>query len=101
VNEDCLGPDEAKVKLSRCLSDGLAIFTRHFREELINDGLTTEDVLTVCRSGAIRMAPEKDIKTGRWKYRIEGINADRRKIAVVFTLRSEDAVMITVFERTS
>ena len=27
------------------------------------DDLTTEDVLTVCRSGAIIMAPEKDIKT--------------------------------------
>jgi hypothetical protein len=46
------------------------------------------------------MAPEKDIKTGTWKYRIEGVTADRRQVAVVFTFRLEQAVFITVFERT-
>jgi hypothetical protein len=43
---------------------------------LSNDDLTTEDILAVCRSGAIVMASEKDIKTGQWKYRIEGITAE-------------------------
>ena len=47
------------------------------------------------------MGPEKDIKTGHWKYRIEGITVDRRQLAVVFTFRTELAVFITVFERTS
>jgi hypothetical protein len=65
-----------------------------------NDDLTTEDVLAICRAGVIIMAPEKDIKTGKWKYRIEGLTADRRQVAVVFTFRTEQAVLITVFERT-
>ena len=60
-----------------------------------------QDVLVVCRSGAIVMAPEKDIRTGQWKYRIEGINLERRRVAVVFTFRAESAVLITVFERTA
>jgi len=46
------------------------------------------------------MSPEKDLKTGQWKYRIEGITADRRKVAVVFTFSLERAIFITVFERT-
>jgi len=67
---------------------------------LAADDLSTPDVLTVSRSGAIIAAPEKDIRTGQWKYRIEGIAADRRFIAVVFTFASERAILITVFERT-
>ncbi len=75
------------------------MYSRHFRDKL-DDDLTTQDVLAVCRSGAIIMSPEKDLKTGQWKYRIEGITADRRKVAVVFTFSLERAIFITVFERT-
>ena len=95
-----LSGDRAKARLNRCLEDGAVLYSRHFRDELVNDDLSMEDVLVVCRSGAIMMAPEKDIRTGRWKYRIEGFNADRRTVAVVFTFRTERAVFITVFERT-
>jgi hypothetical protein len=45
------------------------------------------------------MSPEKDIRTGEWKYRIEGFTAERRPIAVVFSFRSDATVFITVFER--
>jgi len=72
--------------------------TRHFRDELANDDLTMEDVLSVCRSGAVILEPEKDIKTGQWKYRIEGTTADLRRVAIVFAFKSELAVFITVFE---
>jgi hypothetical protein len=47
------------------------------------------------------MSPEQDIKTGQWKYRIEGTNADECRVAVVFTFRHEQAVFITVFKRIS
>jgi hypothetical protein len=101
VSDAPLSKDRAKAALNRCLNEGSVIYSQHFREELANDDLTTEDILAVCRSGAVLMAPEKDIKTGQWKYRIEGITADRRQVAVVFTFRSETAVFITVFERIS
>ncbi len=45
------------------------------------------------------MAPEQDIKTGQWKYRIEGRAADRDHVAVVFTFRDDMAVFITVSKR--
>ncbi len=77
------------------------MYTRHFREELANDDLTMGDVLTVCKSDSVVAAPDKDIKTGQWKYRIEGLTADRRKIAVVFTFRVERADFITILKRWS
>jgi uncharacterized DUF497 family protein len=101
VRDAPLAKDRAKAKLNRCLDEGAVVYSLHFREELANDNLTTQDILTVCRSGAIIMAPEKDIKTGQWKYRIEGMTADGREVAVVFTFRPELAVFITVFERIS
>ena len=76
--EALLTNDRTKAKLNRCLNEGAIIYSKHFRAELANDDPTTEDILAVCRFGAMIMAPEKDIKTGQWKYRIEGITVDRR-----------------------
>ena len=100
MSDHPLGNDQAKAEINRCLEEGFVTYSRHFRDELANDALSTEDVLTVCRSGAVIIAPEKDIRTGQWKYRIEGATADGRNVAVVFAFTSERAVLITVFERT-
>ena len=95
-----LSRDRAKAKLNRCLEDGTVVYTQHFRDDLAIDDLTMEDVLAVCRSGAVIMEPEEDIRTGHWKYRMEGTTADLRRVAMVFTFRPELAVCITVFEVT-
>ena len=95
-----LTKDRAKIQLNLCLDDGFVVYTRHFKEELASDGLTTEDALAVCHSGVIQMAPEKDIRTGDWKYMIEGYTADHDNVALVFTLKPErKAVFITAFKR--
>lgn len=100
MHNEPLGKAQAKTQLNRCLSEGSVIYSKHFRQELANDRLTTEDILAVCKSGAIIMAPEKDIKSGNWKYRIEGLSPEGLKLALVFTFRPNMAVLITVFERT-
>jgi hypothetical protein len=97
VTDAPLTRDRAKAKLNDCFEGGAVIYSRHFREELANDSLTTGDVLMVCKSGAIIMAPEKDLKTGNWKYRIEGSTADHDHVAVVFAFTRDLAVLITVF----
>ena len=68
MNDDCLNRDQAKSKLKRCIEDGIVVYSKHFRDELANDDLTMQDVLSVCSSGAIIKVPEQDIKTGSWKY---------------------------------
>jgi hypothetical protein len=84
VRDVPLGKDAAKARLNHCVESGTVILSKHFRDELANDSLTIQDVFEVARSGAIVLAPEKDIRTGDWKYRIEGITECRR-VAVVFT----------------
>lgn len=101
MRDEPLTKDQAKAALNSCLEDGAVVYTRHFRDELANDDLTMEDVLVVCRSGAIVRVPETDIRTGEWKYRIEGSTAEHRQIAVVFCIRPGATVFITVFERTT
>jgi hypothetical protein len=100
VKDAPLTKAQAKAHLNLSLDDGFVIYTRHFKDELARDGLTMEDVLAICHSGVVLMAPEKDIRTGDWKYRIEGCTADREDVALIFTLKPErKAVFITAFKR--
>lgn len=90
--------DQAKSQLIRCLAVGTVRLTGHFREELTKDELVLGDVLAVCRSGAVVRAPEPDLRTGEWIYRLEGRTVDDDRIAVVFKLEGERAVFITVWK---
>jgi hypothetical protein len=94
----CLKRQEALDLLHRCLEEGEIAPTRHFREELANESITFEDAWIVLRSGSIYAEPEVDIRTGDWKYRIEGFEPDGKWMAVVFTFQSmERALLITIF----
>jgi hypothetical protein len=84
LQDEPLTRDRAKSALAVFIEDGTVSYTRHFREELAKDDLTIEDVLAVCRSGAIVLPPENG-----------------RAIAVVFALIPKVCVFITVFERTA
>ena len=51
-----------------------------------------------CVGGRIFDAPEPDIKTGEWKYRIEGHEPGGKWLAIVFSFKTvERAFLITVF----
>ncbi len=50
------------------------------------------------RHGHIYDASEKDIKTGEWKYRMEGPEPDGKWTVIVFSFKTVDiAFLITVF----
>jgi hypothetical protein len=89
---------EALDLLHHCLEEGEIVPSRHFRDELANESVTFEDAWIVLRSGAIYDEPEQDIKTGEWKYRVEGHEPDGKWMAVVLTFKSTDrALLITIF----
>lgn len=92
-------PDIALDMLRDCLGNGGSVIPGgHFRDELRKEGLTLPDAWLVLRSGCIYNAPECDIKTGEWKYTIEGLTADGIWLAVVFSFKHVDkAYLITVF----
>lgn len=92
-------PDIALDMLRGCLgSDGAVIPGRHFLDELNNEGLTVPDAWLVLKSGTIYRPPESDIRSGEWKYTIEGFTVDGIWLAIVFSFKHVDkAYLITVF----
>ena len=94
----CRTLQEATDLLRFCLEDGEVIYGPHFRTELEAERLTIEDARVVLRSGAIYNAPEPDIKSGEWKYRIEGVEPGGKWVCIVFSFKTiERAFLITVF----
>jgi hypothetical protein len=67
-------------------------------KELANEGLSIEDAWSVLRRGRIFKPPEQDIKTGEWKYRVEGKEPGGREIAIVLCFKTVDKTfLITIF----
>jgi uncharacterized DUF497 family protein len=94
--------EDARALLHHCLEEGRIISTRHFREELANEQLTFEDAWTVLRSGTLYQEPDQDLKTGEWKYRVEGYEPGGKWLVVVVCFKTLDtAALITVFSVTS
>lgn len=95
---ECANSQEAVDLLHHCLEQGDILEGRHFREELRKEGLVIEDAYVVLRSGFIYEPPEIDIKTGEWKWRIEGPELDGRWLMIVFSFKTVDrAFLITVY----
>ena len=94
----CLTRAEAVDLVRHCLTDGRVIPGKHFREELANEGLDIQDALNVLKAGRVFQEPEPDIRTGDWKYRMEGTDLEGGPLAVVFCFKDEaTGFLITVF----
>jgi hypothetical protein len=94
----CQTIQEAIDLLHYCLGDGEVKHGTHFREELAKEKLSYEDAWGVLLRGRIFDPPEQDIKTGEWKYRIEGREAGGKWVAIIFSFKTIDrAFLITVF----
>jgi hypothetical protein len=93
-----LSRTEAVDLVRHCLSSGRVIPGKHFREELANEGLDILDAHYVLRTGNIFQEPEPDIRSGDWKFRMEGTDLEGKPLAVVFCFKDEaTGFLITVF----
>lgn len=90
---------EAQDLLRFCLQGGGEIVPgRHFRDELAAEGLTFEDAWVVLKTGIVCDPPEPDIKTGEWKFRVEGHEPGGKWIVIVFSFKTiSRAFLITIF----
>jgi hypothetical protein len=94
----CLRLQESTDLLRFCIEQGEVVWGKHFKEELSKEGISLTDAWWVLRRGRIFDAPEPDIKTGEWKYRIEGHEPGGKWLAIVFSFKTvERAFLITVF----
>jgi hypothetical protein len=93
-----LKTQDAEDLLHFCLEQGEVRYGSHFKQELQNEGVALPDAWDVLRRGRIFGPPEQDIKTGEWKYRVEGYEPDGKWLAIVFCFKNvEAAFLITVF----
>jgi hypothetical protein len=90
---------EAIDLLHFCLEgDGEIIPGRHFREQLIEEGLTFEDAWMVLTTGRIYRPAEHDVATGEWKYSVEGCESGGKWLVIVFSFKTiARAFLITIF----
>ncbi len=95
---DSLGLQEAVDLLHHCLEQGEVRPSYHFRQELKNEGLELVDAWRVMKAGRIFRPPEHDVKTGEWKYAVEGHVPDGKWLVIVFSFKSLDqAFLITAW----
>ena len=89
---------DAEERMHHCLESGAVVAGRHFRQELANEGISLQDAWIVLHQGHIYDAPEMNVKTGEWNYRMEGPEPDGKWVAIVFSFKAVDiAFMITAF----
>jgi hypothetical protein len=80
------------------MDSGSVRIGKHFRDELQNEKKTMLEAEFVMLGGAVYEAPELDVRTREWKYRIEGYDFDGTWLAIVFTFKDRrSAFLITVF----
>lgn len=77
------------------LSNGDTNPTNHFKDRLKERKVTMQDVLHIFKTGKIIDPPDLDIKTGEWKYKVEGATLDEKTIAVIVTVEKGCTTLIT------
>jgi hypothetical protein len=86
VMDEPLGPDAARKRIRRILKSGCFLYSRHAKEEMLADDLTTVDCENVLRGGVVRPA---EYELGSWRHRVE-----TNRIVVVVAFRSERELVI-------
>ena len=95
---EALSGRDAGDLVHHCLEQGNVVLGKHFRDKLSKECIEWIDAYTVLKHGIIYDPPEPDIKTGEWKYRIEGAEPNGKWLVIVFCLKAIDSVfLITVF----
>ncbi len=90
--EGAFGSEQAKKIIRAIISDGTVVYTRHAKQEMQADGLTTVDCVNVLRGGIVEPA---EWENGAWRYRVH-----TTKIYVVVELDAQDRLtLITAWRK--
>ena len=87
-------PIHAKRLIRDILQRGVFSYSRHAKDEMLKDAMTTLDCENVLRAGVVQ-PPE--LERGTWRHRV-----DTARMAVVIAFRSEmELIVITAWRRKS
>lgn len=93
-------PDEAKRLILLIIEEGKIRFSLHcLRESMPKRNATVVDVEHALKTGEIIRDPEWDEKYQRWKYRVEGVDAEGDDLTAITIIIESDLrlFIITVF----
>lgn len=90
--DEPLPPDTAKKVIRQILQAGSFTYTKHSKDEMLADDLTTVDCENVLRGGVVRPG---EYENGTWRYRVE-----TSRVTVVVAFRSENELVIVTAWRT-
>ena len=91
--DEPLAPEAAKRLIREILKSGRFTYSKHAKDEMLDDDLTTVDCENVLRGGVVRPGEREH---GTWRYRVE-----TNKITVVIALRSERELVVVTAWRSS
>ena len=86
VMDEPLAPEAARQLIREILRAGRFIYSKHAKEELLADRLSTVDCENVLRGGVVRPG---EFENGSWRYRVE-----TGRITVVVAFRSEHELVV-------
>ena len=88
--DEPLAPEAVKRLIREILKSGRFAYSKHAKDAMLDDDLTTVDCENVLRGGVVRPGEREH---GTWRYRVE-----TNKITVVITFRSQrELVVVTTW----
>lgn len=81
-----LRPDDAKQLIRSILQSGRFTYSKHAKEEMLEDDMTTVDCENVLRAGVVQ---PPDFEKASWRYRVE-----TSRMAVVVAFRSSTELVV-------
>lgn len=72
--DEPIAPDAARKLIRHILQAGRFTYTKHSKDEMLADDLTTVDCENVLRGGVVRPG---EYERGTWRYRVEPRGANR------------------------
>ena len=84
--DEPLAPEAARRQIRAILQKGRFTYSRHAKEEMLADDLTTVDCENVFRGGVVSPA---ELESGSWRYRVS-----TNRIVVVIAFRSERELVV-------
>lgn len=78
----------------RAFGEGSVISTTHIKKQMKERNFDMNDVISVKDTGIIEKDPERDIKTGEWKYNIRGEDTEGQPLEIVFSILGDRKVKL-------
>jgi len=85
-------PEEAKRLILQILKSGTVTYSRHVKEEILADNMTTLDCENVLRGGVVLPG---EYENGSWRYKVE---TDRMAVVICFRSKTQ-LVLVTAWRK--